>query len=77
MKATDEICTMGQDKLVKFVGVVAVLAVIGMLLCSCGPSGPTEDDMKGCATGNRITYRDVADCAVYRDRAARHEGEAK
>jgi len=47
-----------------------IIMLIGMLLLTgCGPSGPTEADMAGCAVrsgGPAITYREVADCAVDR-----------
>jgi hypothetical protein len=38
-------------------------------LVGCGPSGPTESDMAGCAVrggGPQISTREVADCAVDR-----------
>jgi hypothetical protein len=38
-------------------------------LVGCGPSGPTEADMAGCALrggGPPISNREVADCAVDR-----------
>ncbi len=41
-----------------------------LLLSACGPSGPTEADMAGCAVrsgGPPITTREVADCAVDRE----------
>jgi hypothetical protein len=40
-----------------------------LLLAGCGPSGPTESDMAGCAVrggGPPISSREVADCAVDR-----------
>jgi hypothetical protein len=40
-----------------------------LLLSGCGPSGPTEADMAGCAVrsgGPPISTREVADCAVDR-----------
>lgn len=40
-----------------------------LLLTACGPSGPTEADMAGCAVrsgGPPISTREVADCAVER-----------
>lgn len=47
-----------------------VLAMVAFLaLAGCGPSGPTEADMAGCAVrggGPPITSREVADCAVDR-----------
>jgi hypothetical protein len=50
--------------------VVAALIVMG----GCGPSGPREADMAGCAVcggGPPISSREVADCAVERaERAA-------
>lgn len=35
---SDDICTEGQDKLVKFVGVVFVVGLLALLLCGCGES---------------------------------------
>lgn len=46
---------------------IAVAAIL--LLTACGPSGPTEADMEGCAVrsgGPPISTREVADCAVNR-----------
>jgi hypothetical protein len=40
-----------------------------LLLTGCGPSGPTESDMAGCAVrsgGPPISIREVVDCAVDR-----------
>lgn len=76
MKSTDTICTKGQDKLCWFFCAVVVVAGLAVLLTGCS-DGPTESDMRGCATrraGTEITRRDVADCAV--ERAAR-QGEVK
>lgn len=73
----DEICTAGQDKLVKFVGIVFAIGIVAILLCGCD-RGPSEEDMAGCSVrggGPPITSREVAECAV--ERAARHEGEVK
>jgi hypothetical protein len=39
------------------------------VMSGCGPSGPTEADMAGCAvrrSGPPISNREVADCAVER-----------
>jgi hypothetical protein len=60
--------------------VMRTFALIALLLLTgCGPSGPTEADMAGCAVrsgGPSITYREVADCAV--DRAeTEHRREAE
>jgi hypothetical protein len=47
-------------------------AAMLIVLAGCGPSGPTEADMAGCAVrggGPPISNREVADCAV--DRAER------
>lgn len=49
-----------------------------IILAGCGPSGPTEADMSGCAVrsgGPAITYREVADCAV--DRAEIKRGRER
>jgi hypothetical protein len=47
-----------------------ILALVALLLLTgCGPSGPTDADMAGCAVrsgGPPISYREVADCAVNR-----------
>lgn len=46
---------------------LAMAALIAM--ASCGPSGPTEADMAGCAVrggGPPISIREVADCAADR-----------
>ncbi len=51
-----------------------------LLLAACGPSGPTEADMAGCAVrsgGPAITAREVADCAVQRADRANQTGEVK
>lgn len=48
--------------------IILALAAI-LLLTGCGPSGPTEADMAGCAVrsgGPPISTREVADCAVNR-----------
>jgi hypothetical protein len=46
---------------------LAAMALI--VMAGCGPSGPTEADMAGCAVrggGPPISSREVADCAVDR-----------
>jgi hypothetical protein len=51
---------------------LAVLALL--LLAGCGPSGPTEAVMAGCAVrsgGPPISVREVADCAVDRAETTR------
>jgi hypothetical protein len=57
--------------------IVAILALL--VLSACGPSGPTEADMKGCAVrsgGPPLSVREVADCAVDRaDTKHRRERE--
>jgi hypothetical protein len=54
---------------------VKLLAIVVLLLLTgCGPSGPTEADMAGCALrggGPPLSSREVADCAV--DRAEREQ----
>jgi hypothetical protein len=48
--------------------ILAALCAV-LLLAGCGPSGPTEADMAGCAVrsgGPPISIREVADCAVNR-----------
>lgn len=75
MKSRDTICTMGQDKLVKFVGVVAIIAVVAILLCGC-ERDPTEEDMAvACASHRSPTWGDVARCEAAD--SARHEGAVK
>lgn len=47
--------------------IIAIFALL--LLAGCGPSGPTEADMAGCAVrggGPPLSSREVADCAVDR-----------
>lgn len=58
---------------------LAVAAWVGFglvcLLGGCGPSGPTEADMAGCAVrsgGPPISTREVADCAVDRAESRDH-----
>ena len=50
--------------------VMKLLTIVSLLLLAgCGPSGPTEADMAGCAVrsgGPPISIREVADCAVDR-----------
>lgn len=49
--------------------IVILAALCAVLLAGCGPSGPTEADMAGCAVrsgGPPISTREVADCAVDR-----------
>jgi hypothetical protein len=44
-------------------------AIAMLLLAGCGPSGPDETDMAGCAlrrAGSPISSREVADCAINR-----------
>lgn len=46
-----------------------VAIVLLLELAACGPSGPNESDMEGCAVrggGPAISSREVADCAVER-----------
>lgn len=48
--------------------ILAALCAV-LLLVGCGPSGPSEADMAGCAVrsgGPPISIREVADCAVER-----------
>lgn len=56
-----------------------IIMLIGMLLLTgCGPSGPTDADMAGCAVrsgGPPISYREVADCAA--DRASSRAESAR
>jgi hypothetical protein len=57
-----------------------ILALVALLLLTaCGPEGPTEADMSGCAVrsgGPAITYREVADCAVDRAEFSRERESA-
>jgi hypothetical protein len=52
---------------------MGALAVIAVVLCSCGDPGPTKEDMAGCATHRSPTWGDVIDCKFKKERAARHE----
>lgn len=49
-----------------------IFSVLALLLVGC-ERGPTKEDMRGCASPSHPTVRDVADCAIKRDRAARGE----
>jgi hypothetical protein len=56
-------------KLLKLILAIFIAGAVGPLLAACGPSGPTEADMAGCAVrsgGPPISTREVADCAVNR-----------
>jgi hypothetical protein len=65
----DTICTNGQDKLC--IVVYAVVAVgLAFLLCGCGERGPTDEDMRGCASHRSPTWADLIEC---KDRAARQQ----
>mgnify|MGYP000902681870 CR=1 FL=1 len=59
---------------------VAVWSGFGLLclLAGCGPSGPSEADMAGCAVrggGPPLSIREVSDCAV--DRAERRNHSSR
>lgn len=48
---------------------IPLAAVALIFMAGCGPSGPNESDMAGCAVrggGPPLTNREVADCAVDR-----------
>ena len=48
---------------------IPLAATALIVMAACGPSGPTEADMAGCAVrvgGPSILSREVADCAVDR-----------
>lgn len=54
-----------------FLVLMGTLGIVAALLCGCD-RGPTEEDMAGCAVrggGPAITSREVAECAVERERA--------
>ncbi len=56
-------------KFLKLILAICVAGAIAPLLTGCGPSGPTDADMAGCAVrsgGPPISAREVADCAVNR-----------
>lgn len=68
----DEICTEGQDKLVKFVGIIFVVGLVAALLCGCD-RGPSEEDMaQNCASHRTPTWADLIFC-----KAAKHDGGMK
>lgn len=70
--------TSEQARFVRVVHIVttALVLLIAFLLCGC-ERGPTEADMAGCATHRTPTWSDVIDCNFEKERAARHQGEAK
>ena len=49
--------------------VILAALCAALVLAGCGPSGPSEADMAGCAVrggGAPISTREVADCVVDR-----------
>jgi hypothetical protein len=67
----DRIQVAGMTRRQRFILFVAVWLGFGLLLLigGCGPSGPAEADMAGCAVrggGPALSSREVADCAADR-----------